>query len=117
MLNRREILGEEVEISGPGTLTVVLRRGGGSVRGRVTGRGGGTVVLMGPTGRVFWTPCNSEGEFAISDLPPGEYSAGAFHAGLFQMPTSSELKNALAANGQRVSVEPGGVASAELRLN
>jgi len=73
--------------------------------------------LMGPTGRVFWTPCNSEGEFAISDLPPGEYSAGAFHAGLFQMPTSSELKNALAANGQRVSVEPGGVASAELRLN
>jgi hypothetical protein len=117
LLNRRDILGEDVEISGPGTLTVVMRTGGGSVRGRVAGGGGGTVALMGPSGRFFWTPCNAEGEFAIGDLPPGEYSAGAFHLNPFQMPTNPDLKNALAANGQRVSVEPGGVASVELRLN
>jgi hypothetical protein len=120
MLDRHDILGQDVEISGPGTLKVVFRTGAGSVRGRVEGASGGTVALMDPSGRVVWTTCNTGGEFTIGDLPPGEYSVAAFQLGMQAMwdyATSPALKNALLANGKRVKVELGAVASVDLRVN
>jgi hypothetical protein len=115
LLDRRDILGEDVEISGPATLTVVIRTGGGSIRGR--GPRGGAVVLMGSSGRIFWTHGNAEGEFTIGDLPPGDYFVEAVQVGIpaiFDLVTSPEFKNALASSGKRVKVEPGAVASIEL---
>jgi hypothetical protein len=115
LLDRRDILGQDVEISGPGTLAVVIRTGGGSLRGR--GARGGAVVLMGPSGRILWTHCNAEGEFTIGDLPPGDYFVEAVQAGIpaiFDLVASPEFKNALASSGKRVKVEPGAMASIEL---
>jgi hypothetical protein len=117
LLDGRDVLGQVVELTGPGSLKAVLRTGGGSVRGKVDKCGGGSVALVGPSDRMFWSFCNADGAFMIGDLPPGEYLVGMSQAaplGGLGAP-SPELKSALAVSGQRVKVEAGATATVELK--
>lgn len=119
MLDNRDVLGQEVELSGPATLKMVYKTGGGSVRGKVEGGAATVVVAMADAtaaGRLGWSAaCDAEGGFTLANLAPGEYTVAAFR-------DRRELNDAgflssLAAGGERVKVEEGAVATVALRVN
>jgi hypothetical protein len=111
-LDGRDVLDREVELSGPDLLRVVLRKDGGSVRGRVADGRGATVWLMGDSGRLFSAVCTGDGEFTISDVPPGEYLATEYSG---QFLGGMDIKGVVQASGERVKVEPGATATLALK--
>jgi len=120
MLDGRDVLGQDMEVLGPGTLKMVYRNDAGSVRGSVDKGGGAVVVALSASGRAFQTPCDSDGRFAIADLPPGEYTLRAFQMSIPQvmdLMTNPERQRALLSRGEQLKVEPGAAASVDLKLN
>jgi hypothetical protein len=118
MLDNRDVLGQVVEISGPASLKMVYKTGGGSVRGTVDKGAGAMVVLMAdetPASRIgIGVQCDADGGFSIPDVPPGEYTAVAFQE--FNLVASPEFLNLLAASGKRIKVEAGAAAQVDLRV-
>jgi Carboxypeptidase regulatory-like domain len=112
-LDGRDVLDQDVELSGPGLLRVVLRKDGGSVRGRVADGSGATVWLMGASGRLFSVACTYDGEFTIGDVPPGEYLAAANSGHLFL--GAVDIAVDIKASGERVKVEAGATATLALK--
>ena len=122
-LNGQDVLGQAAELLGPGTLRLVFRGDGGSVRGTVTkGSGdkaaGALVLLMtqrADGSRVGYSASSgADGGFAIGDVPPGDYTILA----LQQAPADvmgPEFDSELAA-GERLRVEAGAAAAIDLRL-
>lgn len=111
-LDGRDVLDQDVELSGPGLLRVVLRKDGGSVRGRVADGRGATVWLMGDSGRLFSAVCTGDSEFTISDVPPGEYLVTAYSG---QFLGGVDIKGVVQASGERVKVEAGATATLALK--
>lgn len=111
-LDGRDVLDQEVELSGPGSLKIVFRTDGGTVRGHVANGQGASVVLLNASGRVLGTECDANGDFALGGLAPGEYSVGAFPRGMTRDTTA-----AVRASGVRVKVESGATATIDLKVN
>jgi hypothetical protein len=118
MLENRDVLGQVVELSGPASLKMIYKTGGGSVRGTVERGAGAMVVLMAdatPASRIgIGVECDADGAFSIRDVPPGEYTAVAFRE--FNLVASPEFPSLLAASGKRVKVEAGSAAQVDLRV-
>ncbi len=118
MLDNRDVLGQVVELSGPASVKMIYKTGGGSVRGTVERGAGAMVVLMAdatPASRIgIGVECDADGTFSIRDVPPGEYTAVAFQE--FNLVASPEFASLLAASGKRVKVEAGSAAQADLRM-
>ncbi len=119
MMDNRDVLGQIVNLQGPAALTLVYKKGGGSVRGIADGGAGATVVLMadGPAAaRSGWSAkCDPNGRFSFANLPPGSYTAAVFP----EAPDSggAQLKSLLSGRGERVKVEDGAVATTDLHTN
>jgi hypothetical protein len=119
ILESRDVLGQVVELTGPTSLKLIFKTGGGSVRGAVERGAGATVALLGDataTARIGYSGrCDANGTFVIPDLPPGDYTALAVQGALGD-PLRAEFASMLVASGKRVSVEAGAGAQVELRL-
>jgi hypothetical protein len=119
MLGNQDVLGQVVDLSGPTSLKLIFKNGGGSVRGTVENGENASVALMADGGSTvrfgFWGMCNPAGEFAISDLPPGEYTAVALKGFGFASGRDAEILSLLASNGKRVKVEAGASVQLDLR--
>jgi hypothetical protein len=122
MLGGSDVLGQVVELSGPASLKLIYKTGGGSVRGTVEKGSDAVVVLMADAtlaARVGYAGrCDSNGTFSIPDLPPGEYTAVAVEGMLpfAADPLQPQFVSALARDGKRVKVEAGAAAQVELRV-
>lgn len=118
MLDNRDVLGQVVEISGPTSLKLFYKSGGGSVRGTVEKGANARVVLMAedtPTGLFgFSAWCDDNGAFSIADVPPGRYTALAVPELNFVV--APEFPNVLASSGKRIEVEAGATAQVEIKL-
>jgi hypothetical protein len=119
MLDNHDVLGQVVELSGPTSLRMIYKPGGGSVRGTVESVNGAytNVVLVadGPSAPmiVAGAQCDADGRFNIVDIPPGEYVAVA---GINGGTSNSEILALLAVRGKRVTVEAGGSVQVELKV-
>src|SRR5204863_459140 len=105
--DNREVIGQVVELTGPATLKLTYKTGGGSVRGTVEGGANAMVVLLadpGPGTRFgVSASCDSQGAFLLRDVPPGVYTIAAFRqVGGMILP---ELLSGMAAGGKSVRVE------------
>jgi hypothetical protein len=120
MLESRDVLGQVVELSGPASLKMIFKTGGGSVRGTVENGADAMVVLMAdatPTGRLgYLGRCDANGAFVIRDLPPGSYTAVPVQ-GPLPDPLGTEFASLLSSGGKRVSVEAGAAAQVDLRVS
>jgi len=120
LLDGRDVLGQAVELSGPTTVKLVLKKDGGTLRGVVEKGGGSTVVLMADAttyARFGLTArCDPDGNFSISDVPPGSYTAVAFQDNwvLYQPDLLSRIDSA---HGERVKIEAGGSETVALKVN
>lgn len=116
MLGNRDVLGHVVEISAPEPLTAIYKTGGGGVQGTVEkGEGAIVALLANATPLGFSARCDTNGRFAIADVPPGEYTAAAFRELGFLF--SPEFRGVLAASGKSVRVEAGSAAQVDLRVS
>jgi hypothetical protein len=110
LLDGRNVVGREMVLSGGGSLKVVFRKGGGTVRGRVENGRGALVRLMDDSGRTYSASCTGDGDFAISDVPPGEYRVRAY-------PQAAGVDgNSDLASGEPVKVEAGATVNLELKI-
>jgi len=120
MLDGRDVLWKPVELSGPTTVKLVLKKDGGTLRGTVEKGGGSRVVLMAePTAYARFgltARCDPDGNFSISDVPPGTYTAVAFRndGELYQRDLLIRIDSA---HGERVKIEPGTSEAVALKLN
>jgi len=119
MMDGRDVLGQVVELSGPASIKMMYKTGGGSIRGTVEGGPGATVVAMAePTASAHFgrsADCNANGQFTIADLAPGEYTLLAYRG--TQEVSDPDFQAIVAARGERVKVEAGTVASLDLRVS
>jgi hypothetical protein len=117
MLDNRDVLGQVVELTGPTSLKVVYKTGGGTVRGTVEKGANAMVALMvdaTPAARLgYGARCDADGGFVISDLPPGEYTAVVVHD--VSDLVGPDFPSFLTANGKRVTVDAGAASQVELR--
>lgn len=120
MLENRDVLGQVVEISGPASVKMIFKTGGGSVRGTVEKGADATVVLMADataTGHIGYAgKCDANGAFLIPDLPPGEYTAVAVQGSVGD-PLRPEFVSLLASNGKRVRIEAKSAEQVDLRVS
>lgn len=120
LLDGRDVLGQVVELSGPASLKMIYKSGGGSFHGMVEKGPNSMVLLMADpsldavTG--FSARCDSSGAFSLPDLPPGSYTAVALAAGSRIDPLTPAFTAALARDGKRVKIETGTAAQVDLRL-
>jgi hypothetical protein len=119
ILENRDVLGQVVELTGPTSLKVVFKTGGGSVRGTVEKGASSLVILMADATSAsqlgYSGTCDPNGAFFVPDLPPGEYTVVAL-PGPPGDPLLPEFQSLLIANGKRVKVEAGSTAQVDLRL-
>jgi hypothetical protein len=120
MLENRDVPGQVAELSGPTSLKMIFKTGGGSVRGMVENGAEALVALLGDataTARLGYSGrCDANGAFFIRDLPPGEYTAIAVRGPLGD-PLRPEFASLLVTNGKRVKVEGGAAAQMDLRVS
>jgi Carboxypeptidase regulatory-like domain len=118
MLDGRDVLGQAIDVSGPASLKMIYKTGGGSVRGTVEHGAYAIVVLMAdatPAARLgISAQCDASGQFLIPDVPPGAYTVIAVQDfyGLVERP---EFSGVLASSGKRVKVEAGATAQVDLK--
>lgn len=110
MLDNRDVLGQVVDLSGPSTLKLVFKTGGGSVRGNVENCGQGIPVLLADATQVsrlgFTERCGADVWFLFRDVPPGEYTVAVLPRPVMDY---SEFLAMLAAGGKRIRVDAGSV--------
>jgi hypothetical protein len=120
MLDGRDVLWQPVELSGPTAVTLVFKKDGGTLRGVVEKGGGSTVVLMAePTAYARFgltARCDPDGNFSISDVPPGSYNAVAFQDNkvLYRRDLLSRIDSA---SSKRVKIDAGVTESVALKVN
>ncbi|HEY1759892.1 MAG TPA: carboxypeptidase-like regulatory domain-containing protein [Bryobacteraceae bacterium] len=119
ILENRDVLGQVVELSGPTSIQMIFKSGGGGLRGTVEKGANALVILMAdPTSTAqlgYAGSCDANGAFFVPDLPPGEYTVVALQ-GQPGDPLRPEFTSLLTANGKRVKVESGSTTQVELRL-
>lgn len=119
MLDNRDVLGQVFEISGPASLKMIYKTGGGTVSGTVEKGAYALVLLMAdatPTTRLgvsAW--CDPSGGFSIPDVPPGSYTILAVPD--FSTGASLKFPSLLAANGKSVRVEAGSTVQVDLKVS
>lgn len=122
MLDGRDVLGQAVELSGPTTVKLVIKKDGGTLRGTVEEGGRSTVVLMAePTAYARFgltARCDPNGNFSIADVPPGNYTAIAFQdQGVLYLESRDLLNRIDSAHGERVKIEAGASETVVLKAN
>ncbi len=122
MLDGRDVLGQAVELSGPTTVKLVLKKDGGTLRGAVEKGGGSTVVLMADANAYarfgLTARCDPDGNFSIPDVPPGNYTAVAFQDQFVLYQESRDVLSRIdSARGERVKIEAGGSETVALKVN
>ncbi len=121
VLDGHNVLGQVVELSGPASIRIIFKTGGGSVHGAVEKGPDATVVLLADatpeaiTG--YMGRCDENGAFTISDLPPGEYTAVAITGTFFVDPRTPSFATAASRDGKRLKVEAGSAAQVDLRVS
>lgn len=118
LLGGRDVLGQEVTLTGPADLRVVYRSDGGGVRGSAKVGDGGAAVLcpqsaVGAADIEYVRRIRRDGTFVLNDLPPGDYFAGAFDGADVVNPRSLA---ALRTEGVSVHVEPRSVTTVDLKV-
>jgi hypothetical protein len=122
MLDGRDVMGQAVELSGPTSVKLVLKKNGGTLRGTVEKGGGSTMVLMAdPTAYARFgltARCDPDGSFSIPDVPPGNYTAVAFQDYWVLQQESRDVLNRIdSARGERVKIEAGASETVALQVN
>jgi hypothetical protein len=117
MLDNRDVLGQIVDLSGPSTLKLVFKTGGGSVRGNVENCGQGIPVLLADATQVsrlgFTERCGADASFLFRDVPPGEYTVAVLPRPVMDY---SEFMAMLAEGGKRIRVDAGSVTPVDVRV-
>ena len=119
MLSNRDVLGQVVDLSGPTSLKMIYKTGGGSVRGTVE-KGANSVVALivdetSALRRGYGARCDADGGFVIPDVPPGEYTAVAVRDASDLV--GPDFPSLLTAGGKRVTVDAGSAEQVELRVS
>lgn len=119
LLDNRDVLGQVVELSGPMSLKMIFKTGGGTVRGTVEKGANAFVLLMAdatPAARIgFRARCDADGEFIFRDVPPGQYTVVALQR-VGNLGTPEKILSVLEASGKRVKMDAGETAQVDLRL-
>lgn len=120
ILDGRDVLNQVVELSGPASIKMIYKSGGGNVRGTVEkGPNAAVILLAGATPEAivgYMGHCDETGAFVVADLPPGEYTAVALTQTFVIDPRTPDFATAAIRDGKRVKVEAGGAAQVELRI-
>ncbi len=121
LLDNRYVLGQVAEIAAGDSLKMIYKKDGGSVRGTVEKGDDSTIVILmadpTPTARIGYSArCDSNGAFALRDLPPGDYTAVAVQ-GSPRDQLGPNFLTTLAATGKRVRVESKASVQTDLRLD
>ena len=118
-LGEQDVTGQTVDLARGGPrIRLVYRSDVGSVRGSVENGANSTVVLLGNGGWDFPANvhCMPDGKFELTGLRPGEYSAVAFNRVEWDLLDEPGFVQRVTRGAAAVRVDPGGVASVDLRL-